>query len=355
MIPFYINAKFLQDAQLSGVGRYGLEIACRLHQAFPKAPLLVPKNVPQKWFDLLPLQKIGRLHGAAWEQIDLPLYLRNENVPLLNLANTAPLFYRNNALVIHDVLALTNPHWYSRKARFYFSLLLPRCARSSSCLISVSDYSRSEIARIFKISKEEILVAPCSAGDFWKPDLSTNTEGRYILGVSSIDPRKNFATLIRAFLLLDDPSLRLFIIGNRHKAFASSNLQIPKEAINRVIFRGFLSDVELRKLYTHAEAFVFPSLAEGFGIPPLEAMRCSCPVIVSDIPVFRENYQEAALYIDPLNAQEIADTIADLLNNFPMRQNLIRKGLERSLAFSWDATAETILSALEKMRYSESN
>ncbi len=351
MIPFYINAKFLQDAQLAGVGRYGLEIATRLHKAFPQAPLLTPKNIPQKWLDLLPLEKIGRFQGAAWEQIDLPLYLRNQNVPLLNLANTSPLFYRNNALVIHDVLALTYPHWYSRKARFYFSLLLPRCARSSSCLISVSDYSRSEIARIFKISKDDIILAPCSTGDFWKPDLSTNTEGRYILGVSSIDPRKNFATLIRAFLLLDDPSLRLFIIGNQHKAFASSKLKIPKEAVKRVIFKGFLSDIDLRKLYTHAQAFLFPSLAEGFGIPPLEAMRCSCPVVVSDIPVFRENYQDAALYIDPLNDQEMANTISHLLNNFQMRENLIRKGLERSASFSWDESAKTILSALEKMAH----
>lgn len=342
--PFLINARFLQEEHPTGVGRFGLEIVRRIHKKFPDVPLLAPFNIPEKWTKLFPLTQFGRLKGAAWEQIELPLFLRGEKRVLLNVANTCPLAYSHNATVIHDLIPLTHPQWYSRQARFYFRFMLPRVARRSLHLFTVSVATKLELQELLQVTDDRMTVASNCAGEEWSPDKNKPKYAEaYFLAVSSLDPRKNFRRLIEAFRKLNVPNLKLVIAGSAHKAFSE---WLGDCDTSNVIFTGYLSDEELRNLYTHAEAFLFPSLKEGFGIPPLEAMRCGCPVITSALPVFREVCGDAALFIDPENVESIREGMLTMLQNRSMRAQLIEKGTKRAQFFSWEKSAEIISNKL---------
>lgn len=342
-MTFYINGKFLQDENLAGVGRYGVEVIPRLLACFPKAQILAPKNIPKKWKETFPLVQFGRFRGAAWEQFDLPLFLRGKKEKLLNVANTAPLSYQHNFTVVHDIISLTNPEWYSLKARLYFRMLQPGSIRNSKHLFTVSHFSKREILRHFQLPSNHITVTPSAAGDFWRVDRSQkNQEGRYLLAVSSLDPRKNFSSLIKAFLKLKDNDLKLIIVGGSDKTFPQLKLPIPSEKAHLVKFTGFLPDEQLRHLYSHALAFVFPSLKEGFGAPAIEAMQCGCPVIASDIPVLHEICAEAALFADPYSIPSLREQIERLINDSALCSQLQQKGFKRAADFSWDLTAQEV-------------
>ena len=170
-----------------------------------------------------------------------------------------------------------------------------------------------------------------------------NTKDKYILFVGGNSKRKNLKKLISAFLKLNDKSIKLKVVGSIIKHLESDNF-LKNDNIE---YLGNVSNNELVNLYFNAKMLVFPSFYEGFGLPPLEAMSCGCPVIISDIPVLRELYDDAALYIDPYDSEDIKRNILKLLDNPNIYNNLVESGLKKSQEFSWGKSADKIIDLIK--------
>jgi glycosyltransferase involved in cell wall biosynthesis len=173
----------------------------------------------------------------------------------------------------------------------------------------------------------------------------------FILFVGSIEPRKNLISLLKAYLLLPEyikRDFKLLLVGLK----GWKNVEIL-ELLNKLKgnaeYLGFVDNEELAGLYRKASCFVYPSLYEGFGLPPLEAMACGCPVVTSDVASLPEVCGDAAYYINPYNVESIAEGIHKVLTDRNLRQNLIERGLERSKLFSWEKSAREHIKVFEEV------
>ena len=160
------------------------------------------------------------------------------------------------------------------------------------------------------------------------------TGEKYILAVSSIDPRKNFSMLLKAFSLIEDKNIKLYIVGGQAHIYSTSK------------WLGRITDSELKEYYMNACCFIYPSLYEGFGIPPLEAMACGTPTIVSDIPPLREVCSNASLYICPLDTEDIARKIMLLVSDIELRERLRIAGYNQYKRFTWKNSANAVYDLL---------
>ena len=160
--------------------------------------------------------------------------------------------------------------------------------------------------------------------------------------------RKNFKNLILAFNRLDIEDLELIIVGSDHSVFKNQDLKKVIQSNKHTHFTGYLSDDELAQLYKNAMLFIYPSLYEGFGIPPLEAMAFGCPTIVSNITSLPEVCGDAAYYVDPYDINDIAKGMKEVLENDNLRSNLINKGYDRVKLFSWEKSAMKIIEVIKK-------
>lgn len=336
---------------MTGVGRYGYEITKELLAFFPDLHLVGPPSLPQKWFSELPIQKIGLGRGAFWEQCVLPLFLRKMDSPLLiNFANTSPLVYSNSLTVIHDFFPLTNPSWFSVKARLYYHLLLPQVIRRSRFHVFVSENTRTVKKTLFP-QEQNIPSTVILNGKrtHWAPDKrSIPPYDKFILTVSSRDPRKNHERLIHAFIQAELDEYTLVIVGKKHASFS----HVKTGAHPRVVYTGYVNDTVLHSLYSHASVFIYPSLDEGFGTPPLEAMACHCPVIASDIPVFRELHNNAVYYCNPYSTKSMSDALQKMVFDESLRKEYIERGKKKLLEFSWKKSAKQFIDIIEKLTMS---
>jgi glycosyltransferase involved in cell wall biosynthesis len=171
-------------------------------------------------------------------------------------------------------------------------------------------------------------------------------EEKYLLSVSSLDPRKNLKNLIEAFKRTDI-KIKLVIVGLKNANF---DFTLKRNSLNdNIIFTGYVSDNELTSLMNNAEAFIYVSFYEGFGLPPLEAMSLGCPVVVSDIPAHREVCGDAALYADPYNIEDIKNRINDVLLNDKLKEELIVAGKKNVERFDWLASAQNVLKNINEI------
>ena len=290
----HINGRFLTQ-DITGVQKFAWAVCQELQYLGWDIQLICPKNIKHQ----LPFGTIietGMLQGHKWEQIELPLYLKQNNIPpLLNLCNTAPLVYRNNIITLHDLAFIENPNWFNPKFAKWYKWLIPKIAKKSKHILTVSEFSKSEIMKHLHVLQSKITVLP--NGIYWNANAESLAKTRnrpYILSVGSDNPRKNYQTLIESFKNLDKNDYDLIIVGKPSTVFNSNN---PVNAKN-VYWLNKVNDAELIHLYKNATAFVSTSLYEGFGIPALEAISLNCPIILNDIPVYRELYQDLAQFYD---------------------------------------------------------
>ncbi len=334
----YINARFLTQTT-TGVQRFAIEIAKKLHQFNPLIKFIAPGNVIHPALAKeLGVISIGFLKGHLWEQIELPIYLMKMGNPLLiNFCNTAPLLYKNKIVSIHDLAFIVNPKWFSKPFAFFYNFLIPKIAKSSKHVITVSNSSKNEIIAHFGIEANKVSVV--YNGITFKTfseekQVKSLLTSKYFLTVSSFDPRKNVQKLIDAFITWNPKDLKLVVIGGKNNNFSEASIT----AHDSIVALGYVSDQELINYYQHAICFVYPSLYEGFGLPPLEALALGTNVIASEIQSIREVCNESILqYFDPNNTESIIAALRFASENIFTEPKPIDFG-----KFSWDKAANAV-------------
>ncbi|MGS0891027.1 glycosyltransferase family 4 protein [Burkholderia stagnalis] len=338
------NGRFTTQ-KTTGVQRVARELIAALITFQPQDPVtvLVPPQpgVPVHGARTV---KVGFSKGVFWEQVVLPLFARRNRI--VNLSNSGSIFLRNQIIYMHDAAVFDTPAHFSRPFRVWYRIMFWILARTSMCVLTNSYFSRDRLAHHCGVPKERIGVVPLGADhlDPLEPDASvlaehSLTSNRFVLAVSSMNPTKNFGRLIEAFRQIDDPSIDLVIVGMRNATVFGKQDPLSTAEPN-IKYVGYISDEKLKALYQHAACFLYPSIYEGFGIPPLEAMRYGCPTVVGKAAALPEVCADAALYCDPYSSNDIAEKLRTLLNSSELRADLKRRGALHAEKYRWSRSAE---------------
>lgn len=368
-----IDARFYGPVG-KGLGRYTQEIVDRVI-AQDKINNYVIFLGRDNFVDfVVPNQRVRKvLAPCRWysfaEQIVMPLLIARAKVDLMHFPHfNVPLFCPTKFVVtIHDLI-LTKHHTNKRTTLlplfYYFKLLAywldvkVAIARAQK-IIAVSEFTKNDIVAHFKIKPGRVMVIYEGVADFTKnlPDCAPlaaeealaryQISGDFLLYVGNAYPHKNLKFLLAAMtlLLLEMPTLKLVLVGKddyfyRQLKSEAKSLGLWQENINGpVIFAGYVPDCELHFLFNLAAAYVFPSLYEGFGLPPLEAMAHGCPVISSYKTSMPEILGEAAIYFDPEQKQDFVDKVFQVLTDQELRQELIDLGYRQIKKYDWDKAA----------------
>lgn len=329
----------------TGVGRYTRNLYAGLNKIDKKNKyrLLKPKIA---W------------HSLA-EQIIFPFWLLLRKVDLIHFPYFSfPLLCPKKFVVtIHDLIpwhfktgkASALPGWIYSIKHFFYRQLLYWGARRAQKIIAVSQSTKKEIVKCLKIKPEKVEVIYEGVDEKLKniyplPIIHRSLPTSYLLYVGNAYPHKNLRKLIEAFSPLSIVHCQLLLIGPDDFFYKKLKTKVKQLGLqNKIIFYGPASDEQLAGLYKNALAFISPSLMEGFGLPGLEAMACNCPVVCSNIEVFREIYGEAAEYFDPKNVNDIKNTIKDVIEDKEKQKELIRKGKKQTSKYSWEKCAKETL------------
>ncbi len=340
------NGRFLSQS-ITGVQRYAYELLKSIDDMLENTntpinfEVLIPKNVvdPPK-FNNIEVRKVGKLTGHLWEQIELPLYTKG--ILLINLCNISPLLKFNQICTIHDAAVFATDQ-YKFLFRIWYKTIYHSNRWKNNRIITVSDFSKRELVKYCGFPDEAINVIYEGRNhmlDIKEDDsiLQENqlTKGNYVLAVSSMSPNKNFKNIMNALEKIDDPDIEFVICGGTNpKVF--SNLEIEKN--KKLKYLGYVSDSQLKSLYKNAGCFLYPSFYEGFGLPPLEAITCGCPIILSNTSSLPEIFSNSAEYCDPNDASEIAEKILLLMHDSNLNRNSRNYAMDYSQKFDWKNTA----------------
>jgi glycosyltransferase involved in cell wall biosynthesis len=346
-----INARFLTQ-EIRGVQRFAEQISLQLKTLRDDLVFVAPHDLRlHDSAEQLGVRRIGRHRGHLWEQVDLPLWLvKQGSPPLVSLSNTAPLAYSNQIATHHDIAYVRHPESYSRTFRATYRSLTPLLLKRIQALITVSEFSRDEISRFYSYPARHVWVVPNAVDARFRPFCAQHCargSAPYLLAVSSPSAHKNFARMIAAFLKLEGlDEVELRIIGDSNRVFSGSLHDAGGS--RRIRMLGRLTDEELVEAYQGATAFVFPSIYEGFGIPPLEAQACGCPVIAAHAASIPEVLGDSALYFDPLKVSDIAECMQRVLLDETLRQDLRRRGKANVARYSWSSSAGQVSQLIDQ-------
>ncbi len=344
----YINGRFLTQ-KITGVQRYAIEVVKQLDmiKSNYKFIILAPKKeiIQHLKLENIQILNVGKFKGQAWEQISLPLYVlkHNRKAKLLNMCNLAPLLYPGY-IVIHDIAFKTHPEHLDKKFALWYRLVTRINIRRYKHIFTVSNFSKNEILENYKVSSDKITVTYNSAEHmkYIKPDESIIRklkleDKEFCFSLGSKSPHKNHKFIVEC--AKNNPNMSFVISGNDNNIFKNKE---NKEKFDNMIYAGYLDDKQLVALYKKCKAFIFPSLYEGFGIPPLEALEAGCKnVIVSNLDVLKEIYGGNAKYIKLENQEyESKNILKKVSENIEISE-------EKFENYKWEKTARIIL---EKLR-----
>ncbi len=347
------NGKFLSAAP-TGVHRVAYELithadailAGRPDQAAERSwTVLKPRDADRS----LPLsvmreRTVGALTWQPWEQFELPLHAAGST--LVSLCNLAPLLTGGVAM-IHDAQVFISPQSYGRAFLAWYRLALPSIGRNSKLILTVSDYSRRQLADfgVAPLSKIAVVHNGVDHLTAITPDDSVIARlglerGRYVTALANTQKHKNIRILMEAFARPGLSGVPLVLIG---KSGADDFAAVGSPPPPNTVFAGPVSDAEMRALFAHAGCLAFPSTTEGFGLPPLEAMSLGCPVVAAPCGALPEVCGNAALYADADDAGAWEAAILEILESATVRAERSTLGLAQAARFSWRASAERLL------------
>jgi glycosyltransferase involved in cell wall biosynthesis len=290
--------------------------------------------------------------------------LRRRPVDVLHVQYTAPpLAPCPVVATIHDLSFEHLPDTFKRRSRLQLRLTVRRTARRAAQVIAPSEFTCRDIARTYRLAPERIKLIPLAANEQSAPTTDAEVarvrqryeiDGDYILAVGSIQPRKNLPRLVRAYSALrrarpNAKLPKLVLVGKKAWLYTDTLRAIAECGVAQdVNLTGYVPEGDLPALYTGALCFVYPSYFEGFGLPPLEAMRCGTPVIASDRTSLPEIVGDAGLLVDPFDEAALAAALARLLDDAALRASLRTRGLARAAQFDWHETARRTLAVYQR-------
>jgi glycosyltransferase involved in cell wall biosynthesis len=308
------------------------------------------------------------IEKLMWEQFTAPAAARKAGVDLFHIPYFAPPFFPRTPgiITIHDVIPLRLPAYQASTKMKAYMQLIARAAHKAALVITISQHAKQDMIDALKLPADRIRVIYEAAGDEYQPITDPTTlavvraryglNERYILYLGGLDQRKNVPQLVRAFAHLyqqmHDPDLQLLIAGNPDKQSGPLFPDPRPVAANlgmtgQIIYR-FIEEEDKPAIYSGASVFVFPSLYEGFGLTPLEAMSCGAPVICSNRTSLPEVVGDAAISLDPDNIHEMVEAMRSVLTNSELRAGLHARSLQRAAQFNWRKTATETITAYKE-------
>lgn len=367
-----VNTRLLLPNRQEGISRFAFEILSRIAEAHPEVKftyffdrpydpayltsdnisaevLFPPARHPLLWHAWFHFQLRRRLSSLSPDVFYSPEFYLSLNSHIPEIATFHDLAYEHFPDDLHG--------WAGR----YVKKHSPKYAAHAKEIVTVSEFTRQDLNRLYGIPEEKIHVVYNSAGEQFFPieagrkqTIREKFSGgkRYLHFVGTIQPRKNLENLLRAFDLFKQSSgseVKLLLVGRpgwKYQAAMETYEGMKHKA--DVVFTGFVSDEELNDVYAASEGLVYVPWLEGFGIPIVEAFQAEVPVITSNTSSLPEVAGSAALLVDPGNPDQIAGAIGDLMNSAELRQSLIAKGRIQKELFAWEQSAEKLWSVLEK-------
>jgi len=324
------DARVLTHTNYTGVENYTDNLLDTLKKTGVNVNTVAPKSK-------------NRYLAHLWTHFVLPF---KDGEVLFCPANVAPLFAPKSkklVVTIHDVAFLAYPKSFSSFFRIYYRLVMPFVVRRADRIITVSQYSRNEIEKYYPDAKGKIEVVYLGVQkEFQKiEDIKKKNQ---LLYVGSMNERKNFIGVLKAFELLDKKDYKLLIVGNFSSNFAidesSRNVIKSAQQNKNVEFKNNVCDEELVRMYNESKLFIFPSFYEGFGLPVLEAMACGTPVVCSATSSLPEVGGDSVVYCDPYEVSDIKKKIVLVLDDEDLQKQMSKKGLDRAKEFSWQKSAD---------------
>lgn len=365
----------------AGLGRYAHELTNALIQidstnqysAFFHDPS--PHACPDAPLDTMPAHRIS-LGAKPWRMSVLLAYLTGVNMdrwmPRGDIFHATehllpPMRVQKSVFTIHDLIFRFFPEYHLPLNRWYLSLMLPRFMRRANAIIAVSEHTRRDVSKLMGIPAEKITVIYEGVHSRFSPTHDANLLAQvrakyhlpnsFILYFSTIEPRKNVLGLLDAFqsLLSNNSDIPDLVIAGRKGWMYEPVFQRVHELglESRVHFTDWIDEADTPALISAAKMFVYPSLYEGFGLPPLEAMACGTPVICSNAASLPEVVGDAALLVNPKSVDEIARAIKQVLSNSNLHARLSEQGITRAAQFTWEKAARETLAVYESVMHSK--
>jgi glycosyltransferase involved in cell wall biosynthesis len=349
-----INGRFLTQAT-TGVQRFAVEATKAIDRLIDggeyaalegRIEIVAPRSARDFPLRHIPLRRCGRFNGYFWEQVEFPLHARNRL--LLNMCMLGPVMMRHQIVVVHDAAVRALPANFSKLFRLAYGFLVPRLCRRADRIVTVSEFSRREIGkwygadvgkvRVSYVGADHLAAVGADQTIIERLGLSGRT---FFLGVGGGGARnKNLETAVAGFMKADLPETLMVLTGAHHAWVFGHSIDVTSERVRRA---GYVSDSELRALYEHALAIVFPSYYEGFGLPPLEAMLCGCPGIISDQQALVEICGDVALKCSANDSDEIARLMRLIHDDPERRAAMVAAGRVHAARFTWESTARVLL------------
>lgn len=368
-----INTRLLIKNKLEGIGWFTFETMKRITRNHPEHEfffLFDRKPHPDFLFstNITPvvLQPPARhpFLWYLWFEFSVARFLKKNKIELfVSTDGFIPLNSKTPSIaVIHDINFYHFPEWIPFLVRKYYNWFFPKFAQQAASIVTVSEYSKNDIAKCFNVDLNKITVAHNGANLAFEPiteDEKNQVKEKYSKGnpyfvfVGALNPRKNVASLLKAFdIFIDKTKLDYSLVIVGEPMFMTDDITQALKGMkhkNLVEFSGRLQVNELRMVMGGATALVFVPYFEGFGIPMVEAMYCHVPIIASNKTAMPEVAGDAAYYVDPYNISSIADAMEIVATDHKLREALAAKAEKRKELFTWDNTANKLYECMEKL------
>jgi glycosyltransferase involved in cell wall biosynthesis len=349
----------------SGIGTYIRNIVPGILKSMPNEQFTLigsPSEIEQlllKDFASTSNIAIAKAYSGMYsvkEQFELPKLIPSNTKLYFSPHYPIPLGYKGKLLVtVHDVFHLAMPKlvggWHRR---LYASLMFRFLCNKAAAIITDSDFTKRELYRLVLAEIPQIYPIYLGVDQSWFEVVKSNSPHYkpYLVFVGNIKPNKNLATLVAAYIkILPEIPHDLILIGKKSGFITGDSevMALAEQYSDRIIFTDLVSDESLKGYVANASALVFPSLYEGFGLPPLEAMACGCPVIVSDRASLPEVCGDAAIYCNPESADDLAKKMINLLNDQSLQEDLRQRGPERASQFTWEKSISQTVDVIRKL------
>lgn len=354
----------------TGIGTYTYQLISNINNIdnINDYLLFLPQNTDLELnsnFSVKPIEESP--NSNFWDEVNAPNILNNTDIELYHVPQNGVGLAENinclKTITLHDIIPLRMPETVSDRYLNIFNNQLPRIIENCDGIITVSEFSKDDIAKEFNFPKDKIFVTYLGAEDIYKPLDKTlckeflknkyNIDKNFLLYVGGYSPRKNIVGILEAFSLLDSKlreNLSVVITGKKGISYNIYMKRAEDLGIkNSVIFTDFIPLDHLPLFYNACEFLVYPSFYEGFGLPPLEAMACGTPVIASNVTSVPEICSGSALLVDPYNVDELSLSMKALLSDNKLRNSMIKYGLSNCLKYSWANTAKDTIAAYENI------